>query len=146
MAKASPNSSPAPVAEVETIAAADVAPLPAASEPVEPAAPVPTPRAVLDSNGRLVGSKMGLDADGPEHGDLPTDGTYKFDADKGAFIPLGHGFGKQKGQAPYTIEFVTARLIEAADDAAPIEARDWLEWYNLNGRKRDEELSIVARR
>lgn len=99
--------------------------------------------AVLDKDNRLVG---GVDAEtGIEYGDLPTNGTYKWDADAAHFVPLGHGFGKTKGNPPYTNEFVMARMIETQGDAAPVEARTWLQWYNDNLRRRDEEFTVTRR-
>lgn len=105
--------------------------------------------AVLSPEGRLIGkNEVTLDVPGIDPGDLPTNGRYKWDAEAQAFIPLGHGFGqiaKKNALAPHTLEIVIASLIEKMGDKAPLEAREWFEWYNSNIRKREQELSIAQK-
>lgn len=99
---------------------------------------------IHDATGLLIGSTS-VDESAAEIaiGDLPTNGKFKLV--DGRYIPIGHGFGKVKGVAPYSSEFVMARIIESLGLAAPIESREWLDWYNTNMRKRDEELARAKR-
>jgi hypothetical protein len=102
--------------------------------------------AVLDSNNRLIGSKaVADDVDGIDPGDLRLDGSYKWDAASKAFHPLGHNFGKIKARQPHSTDLVMAKLIEAMGAAAPFEAKEWLDWYNVELRRRDEERSARPR-
>lgn len=115
-----------------------VFPIPSADTP----APAMKRVGVHDDKGFLIGASIvSMDTEGVDIGDLPTNSSYKWDGVRKAYIPLGHGFDKVRVHAPYSTEYVLARLIEAAGDAAPIEARDWLDWYNVNLRLREEELS-----
>jgi len=67
-------------------------------------AKVPMKRvAVLDDNNVLTGSTTATD--GVDFGDLPTDGSYKYDETSKTFIPVGHGFGKVKTRQPYETRF-----------------------------------------
>ena len=102
--------------------------------------------AVLDSNNRLVGSKtVAADKDGIDFGDLPLNGSFKWNAEKKAFYALGTDFGKIKTQQPHSNEFVMFRLMEALRKVPgfdmPLEADEWAEWYNGALKQRDIELA-----
>lgn len=102
--------------------------------------------AVLDDAGVLIGSTIA--SEGIDFGDLPTNGTYKYDKDQGHFVPLGHGFGKVKTREPYEPSLVMASLIEAMQKAGievPFVATEWLDWYNTELRRRHEEKATRPR-
>lgn len=103
--------------------------------------------AVLDANNRLVGSKTAKD--GIDFGDLPLDGTYKYDHEQGHFVPLGHGFGKVKTRQPHETDFVLAMLIDTMADQpgfeVPFAVREWRDWYEVELRRRHEELATRPR-
>lgn len=98
-------------------------------------------KALLDPKGRLIGAKAvrTLAPGDVDPGDLPTDGSYKWDAERGAFIPAGHGFGKVQEREPWPQAHVLALMVEHAGEKAPAKAREWLDWYNAALRARDEE-------
>jgi len=100
--------------------------------------------AVLDGDKRLIGSVKATD--GIDFGDLPLNGSYKYDEEKGQFVPLGFGFCKIKVHQPYSNDFVMRRIIDALGDNAPIEAKEWAAWYDENLRRRDEENAIMRRK
>lgn len=111
--------------------------------------------ALFDMNMRLIGSKEvtkgSVEAlSGVDPGDLPLNGTYKFNEARGAFIPLGHGFGKVKTNQPNSTEYILAMVIDhlatlAPPDLSP-EITEWRAWYAKNMQKRDEELATSAKR
>lgn len=98
--------------------------------------------AVLDNKGRLTGTKR-VDKPGetevvlPEGFDLPTDGSYKWEA--GAFWPLGHGHPKPSARPPVSEQMALYAMIRAKGKSAPKPARDWADWYDETLRQRDEE-------
>lgn len=103
--------------------------------------------AVLDDNNRLIGSKVvGADVEGVDFGDLPLNGSYKYDREHQSFIPLGHGFPKVKVSQPYSVEFVLSLVIEALGNSAPNEAVEWKAWFDQNLRQREEETQAVRRK
>jgi len=105
--------------------------------------------AVLDDSGHLIGRETIDDdqKDGIDPGDLPLNGTYKWDDVNKMFFPLGHGFGKvTKPQPPFSNDFVLARIIESMGDAAPYEAVEWLKWFDGDLRRREEELNLGRHR
>lgn len=89
--------------------------------------------AVIDPKGWLVGAR---ETDKPgkgaiDAGDLPADGSYRWDGER--FIPRGHGHGKpNKSQTGHLR--ATALLIRALTNGTPIpqECRDWADWYERN--------------
>jgi len=98
--------------------------------------------AVLDDNNVLTGSTTATD--GVDFGDLPTDGSYKYDETSKTFIPVGHGFGKVKTRQPYESDLVLANLIDAvvaANVSVPFVVTEWRKWYETEMRRRHEELS-----
>jgi len=98
--------------------------------------------AVLNSNNVLTGSVQSTD--GIEFGDLPVDGSYKYDEASKTFIPVGHGFGKVKTRQPFESDLVLAELIDAVKAAnvpLPFIVSEWREWYETEMRRRHEELS-----
>lgn len=99
--------------------------------------------AVLNDQNVLIGSTVSVDGTGIEFGDLPTNGSYKWNPQTGSFIPLGHGFGKVKTRQPYENDLVLATIIEALAKSpgfeVPFIASEWLTWYNSDMRRRDEE-------
>lgn len=106
--------------------------------------------AKLNANGVLIGSRsVDENVEGIEFGDLPTDGRYKWNATKSAFLPVGHDFGKVKTKQPHAEPYVMARLIETLAKLpgyeVPFEAQEWLDWYNTEMRRRDEELASKPR-
>lgn len=104
---------------------------------------------VLNKEGQLIGAKFVakvLAEHPPDPGDLPLSGTYKFMRERGAYIPLGHGFDRVQVRQPYATEFVLARMIETQGDKAPLEAKEWLKWYNETLRIRHEELHARLKR
>lgn len=94
--------------------------------------------AVLDQKGVLIGSReLGDDAklaakDIPI-GDLPTDGTYRWN--RTHFIPVGFGFGHGKPSAPgvnrdRAIYMMMKALL--AGKPLPQECQQWVDWYERN--------------
>lgn len=98
--------------------------------------------AVLDANNVLTGSVTATE--GVEFGDLPTDGSYKYDEASKTFIPVGHGFGKVKTRQPYETDLVLAKLIDAvvaSNVPVPFIVTEWRDWYETEMRRRHEEQS-----
>lgn len=93
--------------------------------------------AKLDQRGHLIGERQASKpkADDVEIGDLPVDGSYKYDVKRKTFVPVNHGFGKpmrpgvDRDRAMYL-------LIKALVDGRPIpqECRDWAAWYERYNR------------
>lgn len=107
---------------------------------------------VLDANNVLVDKKVvAANVDGIDFGDLPTNGTFKYDDNAKTFIPIGHGFGKVSGFSPYEGDYIMRRIIEALDAAKlpgfemPFEAAEWAKWYDGKLRRRHEELATRQR-
>lgn len=101
--------------------------------------------AKLNDQNVLVGSTV-IDADGEgiDFGDLPTNGTYKWDREREHFVPLGHGFGKVKTREPYEPSLIMATLIDTLEKngiSLPEPLVVWRDWYNQEMRRRHEELS-----
>jgi hypothetical protein len=112
--------------------------------------------AMFDMNMRLIGSREvaagSVEAlSGIDPGDLPLNGTYKYNEERRSFIPLGFGFGKVKTNQPNSTEYVLAMVIDHLTTLAPPETIspeiiDWRAWYAKNMQKRDEELATSAKR
>lgn len=105
---------------------------------------------VFDANNVLIDSKrVDADAEGIEIGDLKTDGSMKYVPEAKAFIPMGHGYGKVKTKPPAETELVLANLIEALAAVPGFElphtASEWLDWYNVDMRRRHEEMATRPR-
>lgn len=98
--------------------------------------------AILDDAKRLVGTKK---VKNPKEDDLvvtdkidlPLDGTYKWDGDAKAFVPLGHGF-KRIQPAPCPEALVTYQLAKATRNPSK-EIREWMTWYEENLLVRHQE-------
>jgi len=100
--------------------------------------------ALLDDNNRLVGlkSKEQPTADDlvvDSNCDLPTDGSYKWSAEQTCFVPLGHGFGPVSSRPPISNMRALYLVAQCLADDIPQEVRDWMDWYEQNLQKRDEE-------
>ena len=99
---------------------------------------------VFDATARLVGSQVvDKDAPGLDFGDLPTDGSYRWDGRQ--FIPIGFGLEGRVAKPPCSTDLVLAELIRKLGmDASPI-LRDWLAWYEANGAERDSNRAELRR-
>lgn len=89
----------------------------------------------LDPNSILIGARevakpkpSDIDA-----GDLPADGSYRWDATRQAFIPLGFGYGKPK-RSGVDRDRAVFLLIRAMRDSKPIpqECFDWADWWETH--------------
>lgn len=91
--------------------------------------------AKLDAKGFLIGA-TDVDAmpqGGVDAGDLPADGSYRWFADRGCFLP--RGFGQGKPSRPDTNRDDAIYLaLRALIDGKPIpkEVGDWCDWYKKN--------------
>lgn len=101
--------------------------------------------AKFDNEGRLVGyrtvTKVTKDqVEVPDNCDLPTDGTYRWDGK--SFVPLGHGYGKP-ARPPVASDYAVFLMMKSwlNDATPPAECRAWVEWYEKNLAKRNEELA-----
>lgn len=103
------------------------------------AKPVPVRVAVLDGNKVLVGEEMSTDG-GLEIGDLPCDGSYKWDPDHATFVPMGFGFGKP-APPPVGQDHMLFLLVNAlvGGKPIPVECTQWRDWYRDNLQRRVEE-------
>jgi len=112
----------------------------------------------LDANRRLIGASMAdVGEDGEisraldpgelevDPGDLPLDGTYKWDEKRRAFVPLGHGFERVSERPPVSDAYVLYLTARALGDKAPQEVRDWCRWYERSLKQRDEERAVRFR-
>lgn len=94
--------------------------------------------AVLNGEGRLIGvrevKKPG--AGDIDAGDLPADGSYKWNRAAGAFFPVGHGFGKPTPPG-VDRDHAVYLLIRALTNGQPIpqECRDWCDWWERHHDK-----------
>ena len=100
--------------------------------------------AVLDKKMRLVGTKYKIratpdDVTLPDDCDLPLNGTYKWQDD--LFVPLGHGFPPIVSRPSATEAEALYDLIEMLGKKAPAKARTWADWYAVNLKKREEEMT-----
>ncbi len=100
--------------------------------------------AVLDERDYLVGYKRKLkpgllDVVVPDNCDLPANGTYKWDGKR--FWPLGHGFPPVVTRPPATNDEVLLEIVEGLGKKAGEKALAWADWYRLNLKKREEEMS-----
>lgn len=103
--------------------------------------------AVLSNEGRLIASvdvPIDQETDMIDPGDLPLNGTYKWDKAERTFHKVGTGFGKVlRPNPPYSTEFILSILIDGIGAAAPGPAVEWNEWFKSDLRRREEEqLSI----
>ena len=103
--------------------------------------------AKLDKNNHLIGYNQkskpsAKDVVVDDECDLPPDGTYKWDGESGAFVPVGHGFGRPK-KAPISNDRVLYHIVQWMGSDAPQEVRDWASWYDENMKRRDEEMARV---
>lgn len=102
--------------------------------------------AILDEKRRLVGLRKLKAKEKPrddevlvdDRCDLPTDGTYKHDEDREAFMPLGRGFPRVR-RAPVSDSRVLYLMAKQLGKDMPQEVRDWVSWYEDNLNRRDEE-------
>ncbi len=100
--------------------------------------------AVLDEKNYLVGYKRKmkpgpLDVVVPDNCDLPANSTYKWDGKR--FHPLGFDFPPVVTRPPATHDEVMLEIIEGLGKKAGEKARAWADWYRLNLKKREEEMS-----
>lgn len=93
--------------------------------------------AVLTDGNVLVGARSR--GKGIDIGDLPTDGTYKYDPETESFVPLGFGFGKPR-RPSVSRDAMLFLLVDALVEGAPLpeECREWRDWYRDEIRKREE--------
>ncbi len=108
---------------------------------------------VISEDGHLVGSKEVEDdavlspteAD-IDPGDLPLDGTYKWDGN--AFIPLGHGIPLKVKRPPIPDTYAMYLAIKKVHSEFGLgqQVVDWLDWYEANLKLRDEERVLGDRR
>lgn len=92
--------------------------------------------ALLDDKNKLVGYKKKKDPSVsdvvvPDGCDLPGDGSYWYDAEAGAFFPIGRGLGKPK-RPPVEDKHVLYLMARAMGGKAPQEVKEWADWYNDN--------------
>ena len=93
----------------------------------------------LDDRGRLIGARevKSPKVDDIDCGDLPADGSYKWDTKARAFVPVGFGFGKptppgvDRDRAVYL-------LIKALTEGKPIpqECLDWCAWWERHHERK----------
>jgi len=95
--------------------------------------------AVLDPNGFLIGvnetdkpTRKAIDA-----GDLPANGSYKYDAPRGCFIPKGFGHGKPN-VPPVDRDHAVYLLITSVHEGRPVpqECLDWAAWWKRYNERR----------
>lgn len=112
--------------------------------------------AVLDENKYLVGSRdmkkgsvLGTNEVEVDPGDLPLDGTYKWMDDEKCFMPLGHGHPLKSKQPPvpesYALYLTMQAVLQLAAKAevdVPEEVANYLDWYETNLKRRDEERTL----
>lgn len=102
--------------------------------------------AVLDTDNRLIGRRaVADDQPGVDPGDLPADGSYFYDQNRGAFFPLGYGVPARVSTPPCSLDLVVAGLVRRLGADAPVELQEWLKWYDANGRVRDQNRSEYRR-
>lgn len=109
--------------------------------------------AKLNAQGHLI-ADMVVEDDAPlaedlvdmDPGDLPLDGTYKWDARRRTFVPLGHGFERVAERAPVNEAYVLYHMARALRKDMPQDVRDWVAWYERNLKQRDDERALRARR
>lgn len=109
--------------------------------------------AVLNKHKHLVG-KIEVDdeavpVDGQvaiDPGDLALNGSYKWDPELKAFLPLGWGLGFAATRGPTPETMVLYYVVRAVWDAVPQEVRDWATWYEQHRRERDERAVFSQRR
>ena len=94
----------------------------------------------INKKGFLIGTAETNNEKGKpvDPGDLPLDGSYRWDEPSQQYIPKGYGFPRITERPPYATEFVLARVIEALGKDAPAEATAWKNWYDANLRQRQE--------
>lgn len=106
--------------------------------------------AVLDTEDKLVGYEEVTRVEAeqvevPADCDLPTDGSYKWMPWK-AFVPVGYGFTRIPSLAPHSLERVVYAICEVLGQDAPVEIREWRDWYRQHQKQRDEERTIFTKR
>lgn len=113
-------------------------------------------RAIIEEDGRLIAVREHESEEDPlvedeapiDPGDLPLDGTYRWDGDRGAFLPLGYGRKVIPARGPSPETFIIHQLIQVllrAGIELPKETRDWAEWYVLNQQAQDERAIFAQR-
>jgi len=108
--------------------------------------------AILDANNRLVGTRPGELGPGDvpiaaDH-DLPTDGTFKWVAEEGAFFPLGHGFARVSAKPPVSEAYVLNWLVQraiASGENVPASVRGWSDWFEKHHKTREDERQQFQR-
>lgn len=99
--------------------------------------------AILNEAGGLIGTREGEPADGdvplPDGCDLPLDGSYKWMAEHGAFVPLGHGFPRMPSKPPVSAEFVLYQIAKAMKDDLPDSVHEWMDHFAQYHEPREVE-------
>ncbi len=105
--------------------------------------------AVLDEQGCLIGTRMGIPVQGdvtlPDDCDLPLDGTYKWMEEHAAFVPLGHGFPRAPSRPPVSIERVVYLMAMEMADRLPAEVVAWAGWYAEHFQQRADAAQKARR-
>ena len=104
--------------------------------------------AVLDERRYLTGYKRKLkpgplDVVVPDNCDLPANSTYKWDGKR--FHPLGFDFPPVVTRPPATVDEVLFEIVGGLGKRAGEKALAWSEWYALNLKRREEEMSLRHR-
>lgn len=107
---------------------------------------------ILNKSGQLIGRREAQEDEQPlerevavDCGDLPLDGSYKFNAAKEAFVALGHGNKRVSRKAPLSESLALYHTIRALGDVVAAPAIEWADWYQANMKQRDEELIQLKR-
>lgn len=112
--------------------------------------------AVLDPDGHLVNARQvsettmklndhEVDVD---PGDLPLDGTYKWDGEVKSFIPLGHNIPLKSKRPPVSQDYAFYLAMREMQKhfQLPQETCDYLDWFEANLQKRNQERVLAERR
>lgn len=101
---------------------------------------------ILNKSGHLIGRREADDGELPKQlevsvdsGDLPLDGSYRFNPVKHCFVPLGHGFKRVSRRAPLSSDLALFHVIRSLGDVVSRRATEWADWYEANQKQRDEE-------
>ena len=102
----------------------------------------------LDANNRLIGIKTVSEKKAladkslivPDAIDLPLNGTYEWNVDRGCFEPLGHNVPVQQ-KPPVTESLVLYRLWQTRKNQPP-EVAAWMTWYENNQLDQHEKLAV----
>lgn len=101
---------------------------------------------VLNNSKQLIGRREADEGELPlanetdiDCGDLPLDGSYKFNEAKKNFVPLGHGLVRVASRPPLSESLALFYVIRSLGDNVNKKASDWADWYEKNLKQRDEE-------